>query len=948
MAIANGRTDATPYVVNAAQGETYDIFPLLTVGDAVPLLEGDLNHYTISSTKTFAFTGIPDGLGVYQKDNHYFVFVNHELSTSDQTDVSATFPGQRIQGARVSLFVFDENWRVIGGKNLITSIQDSTGLYTLDLTTGYYRNSQNQSISPFNRFCSAYLASDGFVDINGQPTPLFFAAEEGGSNSRGWAVSPNGRAIALDGLGRFAKENVVAASQYRATNHTKTVLLSTEDVADGELYLWVGQQTGDDPNGFSQGDLYVLKVDGADFEGQIGENTPKTAKWMKVDRTAVFNADGSPKTNGMDLSNFVNAAGNSTNFQRLEDIGEDPTHPGRFYFVTTGTNNKMGQGSTAGTAATPDTAENPYGRLYRFTLNPTDPTGDISDFEWIWSGGPGKGVSFDNVVADTAGRVWIMEDPTAFGPNVLTTENRDAAIWRYAIASNTLTPEFYVNENAAGSQFNAPSIKGQWESSGIVEVPGGYLFDVQAHTVTGYTALNGNHVEGGQLILVKPSTAPVNVAPTDLSLTATSIPENSPANTIVGIFDTTDPDGGTTFIYTLVSGVGDTDNQTFSIVDNQLKIDTSPNFETKPIYSIRVRTTDPGRLSFEKILAIAVEDKPENLAPTDIQLSSASVPENVPGNTLVGRLSTIDADTTDTFTYSLVSGSGDTDNAAFSIDGDRLRILIQPDYEAKSTYTVRVRSTDSAGLVYEKPLTISIQNVDDTPTRGNPELPVVPPLFDPKTGQFTLTPERIALDDDLNSLVLADFLPRQGNRKANTLIGTNNQDLIRGYAGDDRISGKASSDLLAGGLGNDQMDGGQGQDLLFGGKGNDTLNGGAGDDILIGGLGADTLIGGPGQDRFVYRSPQEGGDRIVGFKPAEDLIVMVAAQFGGGLQAGLSLVADQFRLGSRATRPSDRVLFDRSSGQVWFDADGTGPGRAVAIAQLTPGAKLAPQAIAFI
>jgi len=38
-------------------------------------------------------------------------------------------------------------------------------------------------------------------------------------------------------------------------------LLSPEDYADGELYMFAGK-TADDPNGFKTGDLYVLKVDG--------------------------------------------------------------------------------------------------------------------------------------------------------------------------------------------------------------------------------------------------------------------------------------------------------------------------------------------------------------------------------------------------------------------------------------------------------------------------------------------------------------------------------------------------------------------------------------------------------------------------------------------------------------------------------------------------------------
>ncbi|MBW4565401.1 MAG: DUF4347 domain-containing protein [Mojavia pulchra JT2-VF2] len=105
------------------------------------------------------------------------------------------------------------------------------------------------------------------------------------------------------------------------------------------------------------------------------------------------------------------------------------------------------------------------------------------------------------------------------------------------------------------------------------------------------------------------SVIPVNNAPTDLSLSATSVNENIPANTVIGIFNTVDPDAGNTHTYTLVSGTGSTDNANFSIVNgNQLSINLSPDYETKKSYSIRVRTTDQGGLSYEEVLTINVNN----------------------------------------------------------------------------------------------------------------------------------------------------------------------------------------------------------------------------------------------------------------------------------------------------------------------------------------------------
>ena len=55
-----------------------------------------------------------------------------------------------------------------------------------------------------------------------------------------------------------------------------------------------------------------------------------------------------------------------------------------------------------------------------------------------------------------------------------------------------------------------------------------------------------------------------------------------------------------------------------------------------------------------------------NQVPTNITLSNSAVAENQAINTVVGSLTTTDPDTGDTFTYSLVSGTGATDNSLFT------------------------------------------------------------------------------------------------------------------------------------------------------------------------------------------------------------------------------------------------------------------------------------------
>jgi len=105
-----------------------------------------------------------------------------------------------------------------------------------------------------------------------------------------------------------------------------------------------------------------------------------------------------------------------------------------------------------------------------------------------------------------------------------------------------------------------------------------------------------------------------------------------------------------------------------------------------------------------------------NEAPTDISLSNSLVPENLPSGTLVGTFGTTDPDAGDTFTYALVSGTGGDNNGSFTIDGGSLKTAASFDYEGKSSYSIRVRSTDQGGLWTEKEFIVTVTDVNEAPT----------------------------------------------------------------------------------------------------------------------------------------------------------------------------------------------------------------------------------------
>lgn len=206
----------------------------------------------------------------------------------------------------------------------------------------------------------------------------------------------------------------------------------------------------------------------------------------------------------------------------------------------------------------------------------------------------------------------------------------------------------------------------------------------------------------------------VNVAPTNITLNPSAINENNAVNAVVGALTSTDADLGDTHTYTLVNGVGATDNSSFNIVNNQLRAGIAFNFETKASYSVRVRTTDAGGLSFEKAITISVINVDEspilslpqssysgtiNVAqPTITVLNSGgaadsysispALPSGLLFNTSTGNISGTPTVALQSSTYTISGTNSDgTGTVSFSLfvdldtDGDGLGDTIDPDID---------------------------------------------------------------------------------------------------------------------------------------------------------------------------------------------------------------------------------------------------------------------------
>lgn len=225
-----------------------------------------------------------------------------------------------------------------------------------------------------------------------------------------------------------------------------------------------------------------------------------------------------------------------------------------------------------------------------------------------------------------------------------------------------------------------------------------------------------------------------------------------------------------------------------------------------------------------------------------------------------------------------------------------------------------------------------------------------------------------------------------GNGGGDMLMGGTGNDRLYGGAGDDQLEGGAGDDLLAGGAGlqdtvsyqyadssvrvdlrlntaqdtggagidtlsgferlygsafGDTLQGNSANNEIIGLSGNDTINGRAGNDRIDGGEGRDTLTGGSGADSFVMFSLSSPGDRdlITDFNRLQGDHVLLSKLTFQGLSGDVdsTLSEAQFYKAAGATAAhdaDDRVIYNTTSGWLYYDADGAGGAAAVQVFKL--------------
>ena len=211
-----------------------------------------------------------------------------------------------------------------------------------------------------------------------------------------------------------------------------------------------------------------------------------------------------------------------------------------------------------------------------------------------------------------------------------------------------------------------------------------------------------------------------------------------------------------------------------------------------------------------------------------------------------------------------------------------------------------------------------------------------------------------------------------GSSYNDTLTGNTGVNTLDGGAGNDTLIGGAGADKLIGGIGTDtasyagatkgvvanltnaalnsndakgdtysaieNLSGSSYNDSLTGSSVANTISGGAGDDKLYGGLGNDLLFGGAGKDTFVFDTKlgSTNIDTIDDFIAKDDTIFLDDDIFTKVGKVG-DLTADAFYAGTKAHDATDRIIYDKATGKLWYDADGFGSGAAIQFATLDKG-----------
>jgi len=237
---------------------------------------------------------------------------------------------------------------------------------------------------------------------------------------------------------------------------------------------------------------------------------------------------------------------------------------------------------------------------------------------------------------------WI--DIYAPGAQIKTTDSGDT--WATVDGTSFAAP---LVAGAAAVVWGANENLSNTEVEEILRTRGQALDLEPSHQVhpllAGKSATEINTLVGGERPVLDLLSA-LNQAPTAISLDNSSVDENQPPGTAVGTFSTTDPDAGDSHLYSLVPGIGDTDNASFAIAGATLQTNAVFDFESKSSYSLRVQTDDQNGGTLEQQFTVTVSNVNEAPVLAAVETDALSYNEDDAPTPVTGSLTVSDVDDT--------------------------------------------------------------------------------------------------------------------------------------------------------------------------------------------------------------------------------------------------------------------------------------------------------------
>lgn len=175
-------------------------------------------------------------------------------------------------------------------------------------------------------------------------------------------------------------------------------------------------------------------------------------------------------------------------------------------------------------------------------------------------------------------------------------------------------------------------------------------------------------------------------------------------------------------------------------------------------------------------------------------------------------------------------------------------------------------------------------------------------------------------------------------------VGSGAADHLYGSTGNNKLWGSAGNDYIFGDSGDDSLYGEDGADTVLGGYGSDMLSAGAGNDRVGGGAGNDILFGGTGADRFLFNSTLDVStnvDAVGSFSVADDTIELDNAVFTRFTATGnISWSMFISNTSGLAQDSNDFLIYERDTGDLFYDSNGSASGGRILFAELDPNLSL--------